>query len=368
MINNNIKILDKDLETDILIVGVTLTGILLAFYLKEAGYNVLLVDNNINISSFNSKRIVSIIQDNLYQDIIRKIGLKKTRLYLDLMNSAIDRYEVLSRKYQFDFKKIPVYMCTLSNSTKLEDESTILNTLKIDSKFMGCINYHFPAKNAILYPNQAQINVYKLINELSKDLTIYDDVIVTKISNKCVYTNKYKINAKKIVFLNNNTYIKFMGINNSSVLTKSSYTLITTNKKYDVTYISDINCNIWIIPYNNYIIIESKNDCKYKNIKQLIKKYFKDEKILYKWTSSNYNTLDSLPYIGNYNETFNNLFIATNYNNQNPLESMIISNILFSLLQGNESVYTRLFNPNKVVKNNTLTKYLKMYESLIYNN
>ncbi len=104
--------LNKDIETDILVVGGGIIGILTTYYLKQAGFNVVLVEKN-QIGSGatkNTTAVVTLLQDTLYQDRVKKLGYKKARLYLTASMDAILEYKNLSNKYNFDYEEIPIYV------------------------------------------------------------------------------------------------------------------------------------------------------------------------------------------------------------------------------------------------------------------
>ena len=178
--------LNSDLETDILVVGGGITGILTAYYLKQAGFNVVLVEKN-KIGSGatkNTTAVVTSLQDTLYQDRVKKLGYKKARLYLTASMDAILEYKNLSNKYNFDYEEIPAYMYTCTNSEKLIHEQNVLKSLEFDTQILDKVKLPFDIQNAIMYPKQAQINALKLISELSKELKIYENTEIKKIISK----------------------------------------------------------------------------------------------------------------------------------------------------------------------------------------
>lgn len=368
----NFASLNKDIETDILIVGGGITGILTAHYLQEVGYKVVVVEKNKIGEGITSKStaVVTACQDTLYQDRIKKIGLKKTKLYLEATIDAISKYESLSKKYNFDFEKIPTYMYTCTNPEKLEAEHTILQSLNFETKLVSSIKLPFDVKNAIMYPNQAQINVLKLICELSKDLTIYEPTEIKKVTSKYAYTNKYKIKANKIILAIHFPFIDHLGMYYAKMYQNKSYVVaIKTNSKIDGAYISDHIGGLYFRKYQDYLLIGGNDTItgnkspNYKNIKQFIKRKYNDAQIKYKWVNQDCMTLDNLPYIGSYSNFTKNIYIATGFNLWGMTSAMIASQVLLSLIQNKETEYTKLFNPNRVVINkqlfNNLSRYMK---------
>lgn len=362
--------LDKDIETDILIVGGGITGILTAHYLQKAGYKVILVEKNKigESTTLKSTAVVTAQHDTLYQDRIKKIGLKKTKLFLDASLNAISLYENLSKEYNFDFETIPTYMYTCTDPSKLEYEHTILQTLNFETKIVPSINLPFEVKNAIMYPNQAQINVIKLINELSKDLTIYEDTEVKKVTSKYAYTDKYKIKANKIILTIHFPFIDHLGLYFAKMYQTKSYVLaIKTKDSINGSYISDHPGGLYFRKYKDYLLIGGNDTITgnktpgFKNLKQFVKRKYPNSKIEYSWVNQDCMTLDNLPYIGSYSNFVKNIYIAAGFNLWGMTNAMIASQVFLSLVNNKETEYTKLFNPNRVVINKQLFTNLSRY-------
>lgn len=362
--------LDKDIETDILVVGGGITGILTAHYLQEAGFKVCLVEKN-KIGSGatkNTTAVVTALQDTLYQERVKKLGYRKTKLYLDASLRAIDEYKKLSEKYSFDYEEIPTYMYTCIDSEKLIHEHNVLKSLEFETKIEDRVNLPFDVKNAIKYPKQAQINALKLISELSRDLTIYENTEIKKVSSKYAYTDKYKIKASKIILAVHFPFIDHLGMYYAKMYqTKSYVASIKTKEKLDGAYISDIMGGLYLRQYKDSILIGG-NDRKtgdkgvsFSNIRQFIKKNYPDAKIEYEWVNQDCMTLDDIPYIGPYSNFSNNIYIATGFNLWGMTNAMISSQVLTDLMLNKETDYTRLFNPNRVVINKQLFTNLARY-------
>lgn len=362
--------LNNDIETDILVVGGGITGILTAYYLKQAGFNVVLVEKN-KIGSGatkNTTAVVTSLQDTLYQDRVKKLGYKKARLYLTASMDAILEYKNLSNKYNFDYEEIPTYMYTCTNSEKLVHEQNVLKSLEFDTKITDKVKLPFDIQNAIMYPKQAQINALKLISELSKELTIYEHTEIKKITSKYAYTDKFKIKANRIILAIHFPFIDHLGMYYAKMYQTKSYVIAAKTKtKLDGAYISDVSGGLYFRKYHDYILIGG-NDRKtgdkgvsFKNIRQFIKKNYPDANIEYEWVNQDCMTLDDIPYIGPYSNFSKNTFIATGFNLWGMTNAMIAAKNLTNLMLNKETEYTKLFNPNRVVINKQLFTNLGRY-------
>ena len=98
--------LTNDGETDVLIIGGGITGILCAYELSKRNKNYILVEKDkiASKTTGNTTAFITAFQETLYQDLIKEKGINKAKEYLDLNLEAIEYYEKLAKKFDFDFK------------------------------------------------------------------------------------------------------------------------------------------------------------------------------------------------------------------------------------------------------------------------
>ena len=100
-IENSFDTLHNNIETEVLIIGGGIVGILCAYELEKRKINYVLVEQG-KIGQKTSKdttAILTIQHDTLYQDLIKEHGVKKARQYLELNAKALKRYKELSKIY-----------------------------------------------------------------------------------------------------------------------------------------------------------------------------------------------------------------------------------------------------------------------------
>ena len=86
--------LSSNKNTDILIIGGGITGILCAYKLKNAGVDCILVEAN-EISggiTKNTTAKITLGHGLIYDKMIKRFGEDKARLYVDAQNKAIKEY------------------------------------------------------------------------------------------------------------------------------------------------------------------------------------------------------------------------------------------------------------------------------------
>ena len=91
--------LNKDIKTEVLVVGGGMCGILCAYYLSK-DFDVVLVEANRIASERTNKTTATItaVEDVSYSEIKRKKGFDYARLYFEANLEAIKEYYNLSKK------------------------------------------------------------------------------------------------------------------------------------------------------------------------------------------------------------------------------------------------------------------------------
>ena len=171
------EVLNKDIETDILVIGAGIAGILTAYMLKQKGKSVVLIDA-VGTASGNTKNTTAKItsQHNLiYHKLISEFGEEKARQYAKANELAIKKYKEIieEREIDCDFEEKSAYVYSLNETDILKEEIEAANKVGIDAEFVEEINLPFKIAGAAKFNNQAQFNPLKFLKELSKDLVIY---------------------------------------------------------------------------------------------------------------------------------------------------------------------------------------------------
>ena len=90
--NSPINILDKDINVDILIIGAGITGMSLAYQLKDEKLNIGVVDANLVGRGVTSKTTgkLTYLQGIVYSKIAKNKNLNASKLYLESQKEAIE--------------------------------------------------------------------------------------------------------------------------------------------------------------------------------------------------------------------------------------------------------------------------------------
>ena len=366
----NYNILNKDLSTDVCIIGGGITGISTGYYLYKNNVKFILLERNTicsNTSKFSTAKITS--QHGLiFHDIVKKYGIKKAQKYLEANNMAIKNIEDIINKENIDcdFKKQDSFVFTQNCSyiKNIDDEYNVLLKLKFnDLEIQNNISSPLNIKKAIKFKNQAQFNPKKYCIGLSNIIkqNIYEQCHVKKITKENglfkIYTNTNKILCKKVILCTHFPIKDIPGFYFLKMYQDTSYVVAADIKEneFNGMYINVEsptislrgtkidNKNILLVGGNNIKTGDNIKENNYIQLEQIAKSIYPNCEIIKRWNTQDCITLDKIPYIGNFSTIYPNIYIATGFNKWGITTSNITANILTDKILNRKNYYEDVF-------------------------
>ena len=344
--------LNKDITTDVLVIGGGICGVLCAYDLKSRGIDCVVVEKDRIGKGItkNTTAFISAQHDTLYQDLIKEVGIKKAKEYLDLNLEAIERYKKLSKLYDIDYKECNSSLYSMFDENIILKEKRALEQLGYQAKLIDNlpINEIKIAKGISFY-NQATINPLKCIKELAKELVIYENSEVIKLTNNEAYLKDNKIKFNKVIIATHYPFKNVNGFYFTKLTQRRSYVVGFKYPSIEGTYCSVDEDGLYFRSYNDYLIVggydrNHKNECCC-NFSEEIKKIFNDVKIDYIWSNQDCVSIDGIPYIGKHSLMHPNWYVASGFNLWGFTWAMASSFILSDLIQGKKQY--ELTNPHR---------------------
>ena len=145
------KPLNGDLQTEVLIIGGGITGLLCAYFLEQAGVSYVLVEAGRICGGTTGRTTGKITAQHglVYGRLIRALGEEPARLYLQAQRAALARYRSLCRTIDCDFQERVAYVYSLHDRGKLEEEADALARLGQPVELVGQTDLPFPVAGAI---------------------------------------------------------------------------------------------------------------------------------------------------------------------------------------------------------------------------
>lgn len=352
--------LNKDIKTDVLVIGAGIAGVLTAYMLKQKGREVVLIDAA-EIASGNTKNTTAKIasqHDLIYSKLIAEFGEEKARQYAKANELAIKKYKEIieDKRIECDFEEKPAYVYSLNEVDVLKEEVEAAKNLGIDAEFVQEANLPFKINGAVKFNNQAQFNPLKFLKGISNELVIYENTRALEIKENLVVTSGGNITANNIVVATHYPIMNAPGYYFMKMHQERSYVLALENtSEFDGMYI-DLNKEGYSFrTYNNLLLLggishrtgENEEGGSYDELRKVAKRLYPKAKEKYYWSAQDCMTIDGIPYIGRYSSETPNIYVATGFNKWGMTSSMVSAMIISDMILEKENDFSEIFSPRR---------------------
>lgn len=357
-VNGNFPELRQNIQTDVLIIGGGITGLLCAYFLKNSGTDVVLTEQNTICGGISGNTTAKITSQHgaIYDDLIRRFGVNKAKLYLEANNSALEEYRRMCSHIDCDFEEKDAYVYARNSDVKVKKEAEALNILGYNADFVTDVPLPFSVSGAVRFKNQAQFNPLKFAYSVSKGLKIYEHTKVRELKGTVAVTDMGNITANKIIIATHFPFINKHGSFFMKLYQDRSYVIALENAQdVDGMYIDEAEHGLSFRNYGNLLLLgggghrTGKDGGNYEELRRFARKHYPQAKEKYYWAAQDCMTLDGIPYIGHYSARTKNMFVATGFNKWGMTSSMAAAKILCDLVADKSNKYAPLFSPSRSI-------------------
>lgn len=350
--------LEKDVKTDVLIIGGGLCGILCAYQLQKRGIDYILVEAKKIASGITKNTTAKITSQHgvIYSNLIDSFGKEKAQMYLDINQKAVKSYESICREIDCAYEKKDAYTYSLNDRSMIEEEVKAVNSLGFNASFEKETELPFRVKGAIKFKNQAQFHPLKFIAEISKGLNIYEDTRVEEMTKEYAVTERDRIYAKKVIIATHFPFINKHGSYFLKLYQDRSYVSAYENTPLlNGMYVDADTKGMTFRSYDNLLLVgggshrTGKPTDGWKTIHKFKEKYYPDAQLKYEWAAQDCMSLDSIPYIGHYSKNTPDMYIATGFNKWGITSSMAASFIIADMIEGKNNDCSEIFSPSRSI-------------------
>ncbi len=350
--------LGEDIQTDVLIIGGGLAGLLCAWRLAQAGVDVALVEADTICSGITKNTTAKITAQHglLYDTLMSRMGLEKAKLYLTANQQALEQYRKLCKDVDCDFEEQDAFVYALHDRRKIDRELEALHKLGFAAAFEQALPLPFPVAGAVRFPRQAQFHPLKFAFGIAKDLRIYEHTKVRQLMPGEAVTSGGKISAKKIVVATHFPMINKHGGYFIKLYQHRSYVLALQNApSFEGMYLDEDEKGLSFRHYGDLLLLgggshrSGKRGGNWQELEQFARRHYPGAQIAARWATQDCMTLDHVPYIGQYSKNTPDLFVATGFGKWGMTSSMVAAELLTDLVQGKRNPYADVFDPSRSV-------------------
>ena len=194
--------LQKDLQTDVLVIGGGIAGLLCADRLRRLGINVVVAEANTvacGVSSHTTAKITA-QHGGIYHRLERSRGLSAAKQYYAANHEAMEEYRAYAEQFDFEYQECDAFLYSTNNRLELSAELAVLRRAGGKAEWARQLPISLPVAGALRLPQQAQMNPLLLMKELLNGLTVYEHTRVREVRGHTAVTDGgFSITAQAIV-------------------------------------------------------------------------------------------------------------------------------------------------------------------------
>lgn len=350
--------LEGDKKADIVIVGGGLAGVMCLKELTDRGAHCILLEAKTIGSGVTGNTTAKITFQHglVYDRLISKYGTEKAYMYLDANRKALEKIKKMSQSFPCDLEEKDAYIYSETDREKIEKETKAYLKLGVNAEFCTDIPLPVSCVGAVKIPSQAQFHPLKFMHGVSENLRIYENSKVTEFLPHKVVCEKGSVSAEKIIVATHFPIINKHGAFPLKLYQHRSYVIAVDNAP-DINgmYLDEKENGFSFRNYKDLLLIgggdhrTGKTGGSYNVLYDFCKKKYPDSAVKYEFATQDCMSLDGMPYIGQYSDRTENVFVATGFNKWGMTSSLVAAGILSDMVTGIKNPYADLFAPDRSV-------------------
>ena len=350
--------LDGDLNTDTLILGGGMAGLLCAHYLDRAGVDYALVEAGRLCGGVTGNTTAKLTFQHglLYGKLLRTFGPERARLYLEANRAALGRFRELCRDIDCDFQERDAYVYAGGDCRELDRELEALDRLGFPAELVRTPELPMPTAGALKFPKQAQFHPLKFAAAIARDLRIFEDTKVLELGRGTAVTNRGTIRAKRMIVATHFPLLNKHGAYFLKLYQHRSYVLALENAgSLPGMYVDQKETGLSFRNSGELLLLgggghrTGKPGGGWRELEDFAQRHYPQTRIAARWATQDCMTLDGVPYVGQYSRRTEGLYVATGFNKWGMTSSMAAAELLADLLLGRANPYEELFCPSRSV-------------------
>ncbi|MCI9597135.1 MAG: FAD-dependent oxidoreductase [Firmicutes bacterium] len=352
--------LAEDLETQAVVIGAGLAGMLTAYYLEQAGIQAVVLEAD-RIGSGQTKNTTAKITSQhglVYDRLIRTFGHSMAKHYAQANEAAIEEYErlVLELGIDCDFVRCPAYLYSQEETVLLKRETEAAKRLGIIASFDTRSELPFPVAGVTKFEGQARFQPLKFLEKLGERVTVHEQTKALKVEGNQVITDRGRITAKHIVFAAHFPFANMPGYYFARMYQERSYVVALEGAgALEGMYLGIDPGGLSFRPQGELLLLGggshrtglNKGGGKYEMLRSKAADLYPDCRESASWSAQDCVTLDGIPYIGCFSRREPEWYVATGFGKWGMTSSMVSARVLTALIAGKDCPEADIFSPKR---------------------
>ena len=348
--------MENDIETEVLIIGGGIAGILTAYFLQEKGVPYVLVEKGkiCSETTGNTTAKITFQHGLIYDKLLRSAGIEKAKMYLQANKAAFEQYAKLCKNIDCDYEIKDNYVYSRDNRKKLEDEITALSQIGYNAVLKENLPLPIGTVGAVSFENQAQFHPLKFLFTIAKNLNIYEHTFVREMIGTTAVTNNGKIQADKVIVTTHFPFINKHGSYFLKLYQHRSYVIALENaQNVNGMFVDESQTGLSFRNYREFLLLgggghrTGKKGGNWSELREFAKNNYPNGVEKYFWAAQDCMSLDHIPYIGRYSKNTVDLYTASGFNKWGMTGAMLSAILLSDIVCGEHNDFEEVFSPSR---------------------
>lgn len=343
-------------DTEVLVIGGGLAGILCARLLHDAGVDCLLLEGRKIGQSITrgTTAVLSAQHSTLYTDLIRHFGAVKARAYLDANLQAVQQFRTMAKAIDCDFEDAPSILYDLESEERMRREAAMLRALGFSAEFIDELPVPIRIAGGVKFPNMAQFHPLKFLYGAARGLPIYEHSFVTHLDGMTAHTDRGSVTARKIMVATHFPITGLHGLYFMKLYQKCSFVIAVQGApRLGETLEDYAEDGLYFRSYKDLLIVggadrrTGKHSAGFDAPRAFVRTAFPKAREVYAWSNQDCISLDGVPYIGPANASTPDIWVATGFNEWGMTTGMVAATLLRDHVLEKENRFAAVFSPQR---------------------
>lgn len=349
--------LSGEIQTDVLVIGGGMAGILIAHALREKGVDTVLVEKDRICSATTAGTTAKITAQHgfCYHKILKAYGKEYAQMYFRANAEAVKHLKSLCNKADCPLENKDNYVYSY-DASKLEMELAALEKLGIQAQYTEKLPLPINPVGAVGFAEQGQFHPLELARFLSANLRIFENTKVKELIGTVAVTEQGRIRAEKVVVATHFPFINKHGSYFLKLYQHRSYILALENAQpLDAMYVDQSKSGFSFSTFGNVLLLgggghrTGKQGGSYPQLRAFKQEHYEATKEITGWAAQDTISLDGIPYIGHYSRNTPDLYVAAGFNKWGMTGSMVSAQIISAMICGEQKDYAPVFSPSRSI-------------------
>jgi glycine/D-amino acid oxidase-like deaminating enzyme len=377
--------LQKDMATDVVVVGGGITGLTTAYLLKKAGLKVVVLEKHTLASGTTGGTTGKVTSQHglKYADLYKRFDREIARLYGEANQMAIAQIEqiIQKEKIQCDWSKADNYVYTAKREriAEFKAEAKIAAQLGLPASFETRLDLPFKIAGAVKFADQAKFQAKAYVMGLAKVVNgqgshVYENSEVTGFhggTSAWVKTRQARVSAQHIIVATKVPAAPLFARLSYCIneFPTTSYIVASKTKtNLKGMYISPDEDHYSILPLSGLLLIGGENHLPimanhrthYQRLADYGAQHFGFKEIDYMWRALDYLAYDSVPLIGKVYPWSKTLHTATAFQKWGLTTSMVAATIFRDTILDEPNAWAHVFRTHRLKAVLSMPRALKL--------